>query len=81
MPKTKIGGIGTKADRRWRENEIREDGNGVWSIINRVRKWLYVEGTNIASVYVKRMLAPQSLVPTLVRLCLYYDLFSFTKMI
>lgn len=81
MPKTKIGGIGTKADRRWRENEIREDGNGVWSIINRVRKWLYVEGTNIASVYVKRMLAPQSLVPTLVHLCLYYDLFSFTKMI
>ncbi|KAG2740084.1 hypothetical protein P692DRAFT_201872694 [Suillus brevipes Sb2] len=65
MPKTKIGGIGTKADRRWRENEIREDGNGVWSIINRVRKWLYVEGTNIASVYVKRMLTPQSLVPTL----------------
>ncbi|KAG2743054.1 hypothetical protein P692DRAFT_20878962 [Suillus brevipes Sb2] len=50
MPKTKIGGIGTKADRRWRENEIREDGNGVWSIINRVCKWLYVEGTNIASV-------------------------------
>ncbi|KAG2046721.1 hypothetical protein BDR06DRAFT_898681 [Suillus hirtellus] len=65
IPKTKIGGIGTKADQRWCENEIREDGNGLWSIIKRVREWLYVQGKNITSVHVKRMLALQSLVPTL----------------
>jgi hypothetical protein len=78
----KIGSIGTKADRRWRENEIRQDGNGVWSIIKLVRKWLYVQGRNITSVYVKRMLAPQSLVPMVV--CLYLvlcDLFSLNKVI
>ncbi|KAF9231806.1 hypothetical protein BU15DRAFT_10800, partial [Melanogaster broomeanus] len=33
--------------------------------INRVRRWIYEKGTNITSTYVKRMMGPQSLNPTM----------------
>jgi hypothetical protein len=66
IPKAKIGGLGSKADRLWREKKMREDSNIIWSTIRRVREWLYVKGTNIASVAVKKMLVSESLVPTVV---------------
>jgi hypothetical protein len=66
IPKTKIDGLGSQADRHWREKKIRKDSNIIWSTIRRVREWLYVKGTNITSVAVKQMLAPESLVPTVV---------------
>ncbi|KAG2336702.1 hypothetical protein BDR05DRAFT_896368 [Suillus weaverae] len=64
IPKIKIGGLGNKADRRWREKKMREDGHRIWTVIKQVREWLYVKGTNITSIFVKRMLAPESLVPS-----------------
>jgi hypothetical protein len=75
IPKIKIGDLGSKADRRWREKHIREDGHRIWAIIRQVREWLYVKGTNITSIFVKRMLAPESLVPSTV-CCTYYVLFA-----
>jgi hypothetical protein len=75
IPKIKIGNLRSRTDRRWHEEKIREDGHRIWSIIRQVREWLYVKGTNITSIFVKRMLAPESLVPSMV-CCIYYILFT-----
>ncbi|KAG0691969.1 hypothetical protein DFH29DRAFT_778029, partial [Suillus ampliporus] len=53
IPKDKIGGLGSQADRHWREKKMRKDGNIIWTTIRRVREWLYVKGTNITSIFVK----------------------------
>ncbi|KAG2348745.1 hypothetical protein BDR05DRAFT_980136 [Suillus weaverae] len=64
VPKAKIGELGTRADRRRRERDTHKDSHGLRSTIKRVRDWLYVKGTNISSVFVKRLLGPDSLIAT-----------------
>lgn len=66
-PKDKIGELGSQADRRQRDRDVWEDNNSIQDKINRVRRWIYEKGTNITSTYVKRMMGPQSLNPTMVR--------------
>jgi uncharacterized protein (DUF3084 family) len=64
VPKAKVGDLGTKADRRRRDRDARQDSHGQRSKIKMVRDWLYVQGTNIASVFVRRVLGPESLTAT-----------------
>jgi hypothetical protein len=60
--------------------KMREDGHQIWTIIRQVREWLYVKGTNITSIFVKRMLTPESLVPSMV-CSIYYILFCIADLL
>ena len=68
MKKAEIAMLGTKADRNLRSKRARIDNNRIWYIVRRVRELLFVKGVNIASAAIKRMLIPESLVPTVVSL-------------
>ena len=61
---SKIPRLGTKADAEARKKLARVDSEALHRSIGLVRQWLFVKGKNIASVHVKRLLQPKSLVPT-----------------
>lgn len=64
IKKDEISMLGTKADRNLRSKRARVDNNRFWFVVKKVWEWLFVKGLNIASAAVKRLLMPESLVPT-----------------
>ncbi|KDR80175.1 hypothetical protein GALMADRAFT_62788 [Galerina marginata CBS 339.88] len=62
--KNNIPRLGTMRDLCNRERLMRIDNEHRQFDIEMVRKWLYVDGKNITSVHIDRVLGPKSLVPT-----------------
>ena len=64
VAKDNIHDLGTKRDIRNHRQKMCTDDEFNRKKIERVRQWMYEEGLSINSVAIKRMLDPESLVPT-----------------
>ncbi|KAJ7695909.1 hypothetical protein B0H17DRAFT_929882, partial [Mycena rosella] len=68
ITKDKIAGLGTKNDMNARIKLERTDNPTYQRHVDDARNWVYQEGNGVKSAGVERMLEPESLVPTKVRL-------------
>ena len=62
--KSKIPRLGMEVDKNARRKLIRADSKAIQDTVNRARQMIFEDGINITSVYIDRLLKPQSLVPT-----------------
>jgi hypothetical protein len=51
-------------DKNARQKLVRADSKANQDMVNRARRMMFEDGTNITSVFIDRLLKPQSLVPT-----------------
>ena len=75
VAKDKVRDLGTKHDIRNHRRKMRTDDEFNKKMIERVRTWMYEEGLSINSTAIKRLMDPESLVPTRVS-----NMFDFTMM-
>lgn len=62
--KSNIPRLGMEADKSARQKLVRADSKAIQDTVNRARQMIFEDGINITSVYIDRLLKPQSLVPT-----------------
>jgi len=65
--KSNIPRLGMEVDKNARQKLVRADSKAIQNTVNRARQMIFEDGINITSVYIDRLLKPQSLVPTRVR--------------
>ena len=53
-----------EVDKNARQKLVRTDSKAIQDTVNRARQMMFEDGINITSVFVDRLLKPQSLVPT-----------------
>jgi len=62
--KSNIPRLGMEVDKNARQKLVRADSKAIQDTVNRARQMIFEDGINITSVYIDRLLKPQSLVPT-----------------
>jgi hypothetical protein len=62
--KSNIPRLGMEVDKNACQKLIRADSKAIQNTVNRARQMMFEDGINITSVYIDRLLKPQSLVPT-----------------
>jgi hypothetical protein len=62
--KSSIPRLGMETDKNARQKLIRTDSKAIQDTVNRARRMMFEDGINITSVFIERLLKPQSLVPT-----------------
>jgi len=62
--KSNIPRLGMEVDKSARLKLVRADSKAIQNMVNRARQMMFEDGINITSVYIDRLLKPQSLVPT-----------------
>lgn len=63
IPKDRTHQLGTKRDQRWRKTHARVDNLHYRAKISSARNIIYKNNRTVNSVFVERLLKPQSLVP------------------
>lgn len=71
--KSNIPRLGMEVDKKARQQLARVDSKEIQNTVNHARRLMFEEGINVSSVFIDRLLKPQSLVPTRVS--------SFTSLI
>jgi hypothetical protein len=62
--KSNIPRLGMEMDKNARQKLVRADSKANQDMVNCARRMMFEDGTNITSVFIDRLLKPQSLVPT-----------------
>lgn len=62
--KSSIPRLGMETDKNARQKLVRTDSKAIQDTVNRARRMMFEDGINITSVFIERLLKPQSLVPT-----------------
>jgi len=62
--KSNIPRLGMEVDKKARQKLARVDSKEIQNTVNHARRLMFEEGINVSSVFIDRLLKPQSLVPT-----------------